>query len=385
MTKTGTPVIATYEFTPAAELPFDQFIADNALKKAVRQAAAQVEAVAGIILVEVKDAADAMISISYNTDPDGISWANYPFSNAAYPNSYGELTMNDTFDSFAKGTFGFEILLHEFGHALGLKHPFDDTPKLAPNLDNTSNTVMSYTVSGGPKSTYQQLDKEALRALYGPARGLDGVSVSFSDASSTLRVVGTSGTDKLIGVNDDSKISGAGGADILFGRDGYDRLVGDGGDDVLNGLWGDDTLIGGQGNDRMRGGERDDRLLGGHGDDRLFGEEGDDQLIGGSGSERMFGGPGRDTLSGGGGSDEMRGDKGADVFALDTARGTDRIIDFRTGQGDRIDVSKLGYDFADIVAAMTPDGADMVIDTGGGRVVIVGGANMDFHPGDFIF
>jgi hypothetical protein len=34
--------------------------------------------------------------------------------------------------------------VHEIGHALGFKHPFEGEPVLAIDLDSKSNTVMSY-------------------------------------------------------------------------------------------------------------------------------------------------------------------------------------------------------------------------------------------------
>lgn len=84
---------------------------------------------------------------------------------------YGEpdglVLFNSNFRS--DGTFLNEfqtLALHEIGHAIGLKHPFDEPLTLASNLDNTSQTVMSYQ---GPYTVNQlgPLDIAAAQYLYG--------------------------------------------------------------------------------------------------------------------------------------------------------------------------------------------------------------------------
>ena len=67
----------------------------------------------------------------------------------------------------AAGSSGYEVLLHEIGHALGLGHPFEGPYVLPEGEDNTDNTVMSYTTAGANKSTFQAYDLLALRWIYG--------------------------------------------------------------------------------------------------------------------------------------------------------------------------------------------------------------------------
>ncbi len=74
-------------------------------------------------------------------------------------------------------------------------------------------------------------------------------------------------------------------------------------------------------------------------DAALFGLAGADRLIAGSGNNRLDGGAGADTLTGGAGADVFQFAHLAD--SLDS--GPDRITDFTYSQGDRIDLSALGF------------------------------------------
>ena len=73
------------------------------------------------------------------------------------------------------GSAGYQVLLHEIGHALGLGHPFEGPFALPASEDNTDNTVMSYTWVGENKSTFQSYDLLALRWIYGE----DGLRGSY--------------------------------------------------------------------------------------------------------------------------------------------------------------------------------------------------------------
>ena len=126
------------------------------------------------------------------------------------------------------GGQGYETLLHELGHALGLKHPFlepgDDNLAVLPDSeDNTSNTLMSYTSAGGWHSTYRPYDIAALNWLYG-GDGLRG----------ELGINSTTGARYLTGSYKD---------DVLTGTQFNDTLQGNGGNDMIDGGAGTDTVI----------------------------------------------------------------------------------------------------------------------------------------------
>lgn len=88
------------------------------------------------------------IRFAFSSAASLTKWWGY----ASYPSSYwpigGDVWINAEHGSdldWAVGSDNFESLMHEIGHALGLKHPFNEDVTLSSNLDNTNNSVMSYT------------------------------------------------------------------------------------------------------------------------------------------------------------------------------------------------------------------------------------------------
>lgn len=107
-----------------------------------------------------------------------------------------------------------------------------------------------------------------------------------------------------------------------------------------------DEMYGLAGNDVLRGGAGNDYLDGGAGDDSLYGGSGNDTLKGGGGADLLSGGDGKDLLMGGSGGDLLFGGTGADSFkymsiAESTLLNPDKIADFSTADGDKIDLSAI--------------------------------------------
>lgn len=125
--------------------------------------------------------------------------------------------------NLAPGTRGYETLLHELGHMLGLKHPHEEDIQLSPEQDNTSQTLMSYEHAGGPYALFNTLDVAALDWLY----GRDGLK-------------GALGINSVTGAR---YLSGSALADTITGTQFNDTLRGDKGNDMLDGGAGTDTAV----------------------------------------------------------------------------------------------------------------------------------------------
>jgi hypothetical protein len=122
----------------------------------------------------------------------------------------------DNFNGFqnSAGSHGYMSLIHEIGHAMGLKHPHEDAPLLPEQLDNTTSTVMTYNFAGSPAATAMPLDIKALQYLYG--------SRSHSTADNTYRF--TDKVDQYL-VDDQQFFSTANSTkQTIWDTDGIDTL-----------------------------------------------------------------------------------------------------------------------------------------------------------------
>lgn len=123
---------------------------------------------------------------------------------------------------------GVELLLHEIGHAMGLKHPFAGDPQLSKAEDDTAHTLMSYTHAGGNHGTYSPFDIAALMYLYGG----DGLGGALGQGGQGLYLIGDVVPETLTGSNGNDMLQGGGGNDLLQGGAGNDTLQGDAGIDT---------------------------------------------------------------------------------------------------------------------------------------------------------
>jgi len=207
----------------------------NAVQEgAVTQAVTRLQQLTGINFVFTADGNAADLHFAAG-DLVGPTTAGYTSTRWSYSSSGNNVTTYSadawvyldnanfaaTNNSPTAGTAGYEILLHELGHAMGLKHPFDGAVTLPAGQDNTSFTLMSYNHVGGPYFDYSPYDIAALRFLY----GTDGLLGNLGIGTAGRYLTGTAGADSLTGGAGDDTLEGLAGNDTLIGGGGTDTAV----------------------------------------------------------------------------------------------------------------------------------------------------------------
>jgi serralysin len=266
---------------------------------------------------------------------------------------------NAVFQPGLRGAYQFSLVMHELGHALGLKHGQDANgiwPALPANHDSLEYSLMTYrsTIGGSihgytdeaasyPQSLMRD-DIAAIQYLYGAnfaAQAGDTV-YRFDEKTGVMSVNGFA-QDNLAGARIFRTIWDGGGNDtydfsnfskgsridlrpgegsvldpallaILDNNDPkktasanvYNAYLYQGDlrsliENAIGGA-GADTMVGNQAANMLQGGAGDDWISGGIGNDTLSGGDGADVLIGGAGDDWLDGGAGNDTLDGGSGN-----------------------------------------------------------------------------------
>lgn len=254
------------------------------------------------------------------------------------------------------GGYGYFTLLHELGHALGLKHPHDTVagfPALNPAEDSVLTSVMSYasypgagvggyTIADGSYPSGPMLnDIAAVQYLYGPNTNV--FTANMGDTYYTF--------DPTFATILTSRWDGGGTDTWNFGNYSAGLSV-----DLRPGRW---TSLGGQfalldstqpvyasvnlATPYLLAGSTAgliENANGGSGNDTLVGNQADNRLAGGGGNDVLDGGDGDDILIGGPGDDILTGGQGADRFVFEASGGgNDTVTDF--GVGDRLEVTGL--------------------------------------------
>ncbi len=170
----------------------------------VRAAFAYYEKILNVDFVEV--ASDTgNINFAMNTQAASAGYAYSPQS--LYGKTYVYLAKNQaTNSSFTEGSYGWLTMIHEIGHAMGLKHPGDynagggggESPFLPAALDSKRYSAMSYNQpadipAGVHARTMMLYDIGALQYLYGTGNNANQ-TFAFGDAdTNTLQTLWANG------------------------------------------------------------------------------------------------------------------------------------------------------------------------------------------------
>lgn len=346
--------------------------------------------------IEHTAATGAHIRLAESDQPN-TAWGYYPNTIA----TGGDVFFGTAFNYRAPGAgnYAWLTLLHEIGHALGLKHGHETATygRSPADRDSMEFSIMTYrsfighvgsnytNEQWGYAQTYMMADIAALQHMYGadftsnggdtvyswsPNSGDTLIDGEVAIAPGGLRIFATiwdgdgNDTYDLSAYSDDLDIDLNPGGFSVFSQ-GQIANLGQGNfsrGNIFNAL-------------QFQGDARSliENAIGGSGDDRLVGNAADNVLRGGDGD---------DVLVGGKGNDDLYGEGGADIFIIELDAGVDRIFDFESSS-DHIEFRDGPYSFAQLT--IYQDGADTVIKFSGSLLVLVGFDLADIDASDFVF
>jgi serralysin len=297
---------------------YDVFTSAEATR--FRTALAQWSNVSGLQFIEMPDMSSLVgdIRVAYTWMDSAEAWAYAPHQSPVGGDIWINSNSNSYHSTFAAGSYAYLTMLHEIGHALGLKHPHEASESipatLASSQDTLAYTLMSYFSSPANQNTYLSfypttpmvLDIQAIQSLYGKDKFYNWTDTTYSykDDSTYLETIWDAGGTNTIayGGTKAATIDLREGSGSRMGIEVYVRNLSGANIDTVSNVWiAYGTRIhnatSGTGNDVITGNDLDNILTGGGGNDSISGAGGNDRIIlSGTGTSTVDGGADLDTL-----------------------------------------------------------------------------------------
>jgi VCBS repeat-containing protein len=304
--------------------PSNNFKAFTTIQQdAVNDVLANYSAVSNLTFTEVTETSTQHGDLRYaESDSPGTAWAYYPSTSAAG----GDAWFNNSrhyYDSPNQGNYGYLSMLHETGHALGLKHPQDIKGAFGTeplDHDSLEYTVMSYksyiggsTTSGytNEANSYPQtlmmLDIAAIQDMYGANYNTQAGDTVYNWSPNTGELFINGVGQSAPSGNKIFMTLWDGGGHDTYDFSNYSTSLNV---DLSPGGWttASSTQLAYLGNGHYAAGNIANALLyqgntaslienaiGGTGNDILIGNVADNHLTGGAGNDYLDGGDGTDT------------------------------------------------------------------------------------------
>ena len=270
------------------------------------------------------------------------------------------------------GSSQYRVILHELGHALGLKHPFEGSPQLPAATNSQAYSVMAYVEKAGAAATVHaerlptgpmMYDIAAMQYLYGAntTHNVTATNYTYSSTGQYWETIWDAGG------NDTITVTGSGDSVINLNQGKWSQI----GDDIdfTDGTATKDTIA-------IAVGAVIENATGGAGNDSLIGNEVDNILDGGAGNDTLDGGAGADTLIGGAGNDVYIIDAN-DVITEGAAAGVDEVRTALSAYTLGANLDNLTFTPTTGAFAGTGNTLDNLITAAGGNDTLVGAAGND--------